>query len=253
MKKWMTGWMALMVFGVCVQTVHAEQDANYFKLVGAGVLVSSSPYKGEDTKVFGAPIGVWRNQRFFLEGIKAGVILAESETFRADVLFGPRFMGYESGDAPILDGMQDRDWSVDGGLQFKWKVQQVDQLDFNLALVTDILGRYDGYEVDAGFRKIFSAKYYQVIPGLGVKWQSEELNEYYFGVRSSEAVAGRPEYSPDGGLHPYANLTVYTGFSKDWFVLIRGGVEWLSDEIKNSPLVDEQTVVSGMMGVAYRF
>lgn len=229
------------------------EDADYLKLAGVGVMLSSSPYKGEDSKVFGAPIGIWRNDRFFLEGIKAGMILAEDDMFRADAVFSPRFMGYENGDVPILQGMEDRDWSIDGGVQFKWKIPEVDNLDAHVAVLTDVLGRHDGYEVQAGLSKILGKKYFQLVPSIGVKWQSEELNDYYFGVRSSEAIAGRPSYGPDGGLNYYANLSVYTGFSKDWFVLIRGGMEWLSSEIKDSPLVDEQTVYSGMLGIAYRF
>lgn len=249
----LAGLFVLLGLSSSARAQEAGEDGDYLKLAGAGVLVSTSPYEGGDSRVFGAPVGIWRNKRFFLEGIKGGVIVAENQTFRADLIAVPRLMGYDSGDAPILDGMQDRDWSLDGGVQLKWKVPEVNDLDFHLALVADLLGTHKGYEADAGLSRIFPAKYYQLVPRIGLKWQSGEINDYYFGVRADEATAGRPAYSSGGGLNYYANLGVYTGFSKDWFVLIRGGVEWLADEIRGSPLVDENAVFSGMLGIARRF
>jgi outer membrane protein len=249
----LAGLLGLLSLSAPAGAEEAGEDGGYLKLAGAGVLVSTSPYQGGDSRVFGTPVGIWRNERFFLEGLRGGVILAENKTFRVDLIAAPRLMGYDSGDAPILDGMPDRDWSLDGGLQLKWKVPEVSNMDFHLALVADLLGRHKGYEADAGLSKVFSAKYYRLVPRIGLKWQSEEINDYYFGVGAAEAAAGRPAYSSGGGLNYYANLGVYTGFSEDWFVLIRGGVEWLADEIRDSPLVDENAVFSGLLGIARRF
>lgn len=247
--------ISVMIFLVLLSTVNISfaEEKEQINLVGAGVLVSTSPYEGDDSKTYVVPIGVWRNERFFIEGIKGGVIVSESDDFRADILVTPRLMGYSSDDATILNGMKDRDISVDGGVQLKWKMPFSNNLDLSVAAIHDLLGVHDGYEIHTELTKVFPFKFFQIVPKVGVKWLNEDIVDHYFGVTGEEITQSRPQYGGHGTFNPYGNVSLYMAIHPKWFIIVRAGAEMLGDEIQDSPLVDEDVTYNGVIGLTRRF
>ena len=242
-------------FLLSVQLASAEEadPSDRFNLIGAGVAVSASPYDGDDAHVWGVPIGFWRNEHFFVEGLKGGWIFAENDAFRADLFLTPRLMGYDADNSSALNGMSNRDFSIDGGAQITWKVPDVKDLTLNLSATTDLMSKHEGQEIALSGQKVFKFDFYQIVPEIGFKWQSSNLVDYYYGVRDSEATANRPAYEPDAAIDPFINVGFYMGLSQEWFLVSRFGYEFLGNEIQDSPIVDKSGLFTGVIGLAKRF
>jgi len=217
-------------------------------MAGIAVYVYKSPYRGESIRVGGAPVIYWKKDRFFVRGSYAGVIVAHNDELELNVHLAPRLMGYDASETGYLNGMEDREWSLDIGTELAWQIPKLDGASLSLSFVNDILGESDGREVTLSFSKMFDFK-----PGISIEWQSEETIDHYYGVRGSEATAARPSYSPDDAMNYSVNLDFYMGLSKDWLLVSSLKFNFLDDEISDSPIVDEDYTIMGLLGITRMF
>ena len=91
-------------------------------------------------------------------------------------------------------------------------------------------------------------------PGIGVEWNSDNQNEYYYGVSRHESRrSGMRSYDPDSSWNPYLELSANYRFLGDWSVYGVARYTRLSDEITDSPMVDKSR--SGLIstGITYTF
>ncbi len=78
-----------------------------------------------------------------------------------------------------------------------------------------------------------------VTPGIGVQWNSENQNEYYYGVsRKESARSGLRGYNPNDSWSP-TELSASYNFLGDWSVYGTARYTRLSDEVTDSPMVDK--------------
>lgn len=79
-------------------------------------------------------------------------------------------------------------------------------------------------------------------PGIGVEWNSDNQNEYYYGVSQHESRrSGMRSYDPDSSWNPYLELAANYRFLGDWSVYGIARYTRLSDEITDSPMVDKSS------------
>jgi outer membrane protein len=116
--------------------------------VGGGAVVSSKPYIGVDAKVYPIPVFGYEGDRLYLRGITGGYRLAKSERFSFGPILRPRFEGYEKDDSPALDGMGNRRPTLDAGLEVSYRANWG---LLSAAAVTDVLGEYDGQELEFAY------------------------------------------------------------------------------------------------------
>ena len=90
-------------------------------------------------------------------------------------------------------------------------------------------------------------------PNIGVNYRSRQLNDYYYGVRASEVIAGRPEYDVGDSVGLMVGAGIYYILSENMSLMGMISFEWLGDEIKNSPIVDEDYLEAFLLGMIYRF
>jgi len=254
MKK--NALILLIVLFVFVNRLCAEEE-KLPNLAGLGVVISQSPYKGDDSSVAPVPILYWEGERFFVKGTRAGIILnrifAGDEKMGFDLFLEPRFMGYESDDSNDLNGMEDRDWSLDLGIGYIWKMSFVEGLTFDASFAGDITSEHEGSELNLGISKLFDFKPFFFKPYIGIEWQSEDLVDHYYGVRTTEATATRVAYTADDTVNFQAKFDFYMGLSEEWLIVSRLGIDVFGDEIKDSPIVDEDYTVTGLIGLTYMF
>ena len=246
---------AVFVSGaVCVATEgNGEGEARERKAkisVGAGAIVTSKPYRGTNARVYPVPMFSYEGRRFYFRGVAAGYRLFEGTNWSLAPVLSPRFDGYDENDSSALWGMDDRDVSLDAGLAFTlrgdWGV-------FGAALVTDVLGKHDGQELELSYSKPLRWEKWTIAPALGLHWQSSNLVDYYYGVRVKERRAGRPAYDADEAVNPFVALRVQRRLGKKWNVLGAIQYEWFDDEISDSPIVDDNYDISVVTGVLYTF
>ncbi|MBF0486428.1 MAG: MipA/OmpV family protein [Candidatus Omnitrophica bacterium] len=237
---------------LCVMNAGNALAEESMKLIGAGVLVSTSAYHGIDAKTLVAPLIVWDYKNFYIKGVEAGYHFYDTRALRLSVVTAPRFMGYHSDDSAALNGMADREYSWDAGLSAEislpWEGAFLD-----MKIVNDVLSRNRGREAQVKLAKEFKGSFFELTPSAGVRWQSKEMTDYYYGVKANEAQAGREEYVPGSALNYFSGLMFNFGISKDWIVVTKAEVEALSDRIRKSPIVGEDYTVTAVIGLARKF
>lgn len=220
--------------------------------VGAGAMIRSQSYVGSDSRVYPVPLFTYEGDRLYSRGIAVGYWLFKLDGLSIGPTIQPRFDGYEEDDSSELGGMHDRDWSVDGGVAVNW-VTGVGL--FAVSGVTDLFGRHDGQELDFSYTVLFKKAEFTFIPSVGVRYKSDNLVDYYYGVEGDEvrfdARVSRPAYEADDALDPYLRLVVRRKITERWSLLGAVQYEWLDNEITDSPIVDDNYEASLLLGVLY--
>ncbi|PZO08353.1 MAG: hypothetical protein DCF27_08690 [Lysobacteraceae bacterium] len=227
----------------------AQQPETPRWTVGALVLDRDAPYRDLDDGLLAVPLVRFEGERAYLRGLRGGVRLVSSDTYELAVFGQARLDGYDSTDSPFLIGMSDRRASLDLGLASTWTSQTFGALELSVA--ADALDRSGGVEVAAGWTGLFRAGDWTFLPGASVKWQDASLVGYYYGVRGSEAIVGRPAYSPGSAVTPELSLLATRPLGERWNVFARAGHAWLPSEITNSPIVDRNGSTSLLVGIGY--
>ena len=154
--------------------------------------------------------------------------------------------GYDSSDA--LEGMARRTWTIQGGGSIGKRIGPV---NIDLFASTDLLGVYKGQQYELKFSYSFVSQNIQIVPQMEFVHQSDELIDYYFGVTDSEIAPGRPAYAPGAATTPRLSVDVNWRIHPAWYVYGGTSVDFLPDEITNSPIVDKETVWRTYIGVGY--
>lgn len=217
-------------------------------ILGLGVLYSTEPYTDVDEDFWVVPIIKVRYKKFYIDGKSLGYILNDSEEFEFSVLLKPRLMGYEDSDSPVLAGMDDRDWSIDGGFRFKWNNQF-----FSLSVTTlnDLLNEHQGQEFSCVVSREFKDGIF--IPRIGVRYLSDDIVDYYYGVLGNEATTSRAAYTASDAVNYFTGFSLAIPIGEKWAIIGDFEYENLNSEIEDSPIVDEEEILTYILGAVYRF
>ncbi|MCI0498853.1 MAG: MipA/OmpV family protein [Planctomycetales bacterium] len=218
--------------------------------IGFGVAAYNSVYKGDDSETLAIPIIFYESEKFYFRGRMGGYRFFGDETFSVAAIGQWRVDGYDDDDSWFLRGMKDREMTLDGGLSATyfdgWGATTV-------SLVTDLLGRHDGQELTVSYGHRFLSERWTLIPAAGVLWKSNNLADYYYGVRAGEAISGRPAYSAGDGWDPFVSLYTTYKITDQWSFLATLRYEWLGSEITDSPIVNDHYQAMLMAGLMYQF
>lgn len=222
-------------------------------IAGAGVVVTSKPYDGFDGDEQVIPLIFYEEKGFFIRGKTVGYNLFEQENIRLAAIAEWRFDGYEDDDSSTFDGMDDRDMTIDAGVLLSyddgWGKTSV-------SFVNDILGKHDGQEVQFTYSKPFveaEKRRWSITPYAGLEWQSDNLADYYYGVRSSEATGTRPEYMTSSAWNILTGIRTQYWFNEQWSVMANVTCKFYDDDITDSPIVNKHHSLSFLFGLMYSF
>lgn len=243
--------LGLATTGTLAEEMQQESQlkkAEWF--VGAGAIVVSKPHIGVDAKIYPVPLFGYEGERAYLRGVMAGYRLFKGERWSLGPVLRPRFEGYEASDSSALAGMSDRDPSLDAGAEWSWRA---DWGLIGVSLVTDVLGKHHGQELEFSYTAMFPYGGFDFIPSVAARWRSSNLVDYYYGVRAEEETADRSAYEPGDTIAPLVRLMVRRKLSEKWSALGAAQYEWLGSEITDSPIVEDDYVVSFMLGLTYTY
>lgn len=218
--------------------------------VGVLVLLSSNPYRGGDTVVRMFPSLTFVGERLFIVGPRAGYNLFRNRWLNLNLVADAKFAGEAFEDEKFLAGMENRRDTVMAGLDGSlragpWRLET--------SAFTDVLDRHNGQEVNLALARNWRGTRWALTPGAGLVWRSSTYNDYYYGVRANEATAERPAYDPGGSVEFFARLFGRVELSGAWSLLGSVRVEYLSDDVYDSPIVDRRYVTSAFIGLNYAF
>ncbi|HLW74821.1 MAG TPA: MipA/OmpV family protein [Gammaproteobacteria bacterium] len=226
----------------------AGRDTGSGWLFGGGLAVTDPGYLGYNRQVTPIPLIFYHNGRFFFAGITAGYLLSNGDHYRFSLVVLPQFNRLSASDSPQLAGIQTRQWSLDGGAN-------VDLFGgwgrFNLGVAHDLLDRNNGTGANVGYHYSFRLGDWTLTPGLGIRWESANLTNYYYGVSPAETIPGRPAYSPGSATNPFVDVSVSTAISEHW--QFRGYLQYMhfASAIHDSPIVDRSGSPTIFIGFVY--
>jgi outer membrane protein len=243
----------LLALGVvtAISACAANAESNFS--LGAGVGVMESPYKEYDTRVTPLPVVTYESDDFWFRGIGGGYYLWNDEADKLSVMafYSPWQFKPKDSDNIQLRQLDRRKSTAMAGLSY---IHNTQYGFLRTTLAGDVLDNSNGVVWDLAWLYNYTNGGLTVTPGIGVEWSSDNQNEYYYGVSRSESRrSGLSSYDPDSSWDPYLELTVSYRFADNWSVYGTGRYSHLSDEIKDSPMVDKSW--SGLLstGVTYRF
>lgn len=219
--------------------------------LGVATRFESSAYRGGGTRNDLVPLYLYEGERAFIEAYRVGLKLEKSHDTRFDAFVGYRFEGFPYDRIPAsLAGMANRGPGVDIGLGYQRHHEWGTLFG---EVLTDAAGGSGGSEIRGGYRYDWKFGKLQLQPQLTLAWRDARLNNYYYGVRSSEATATRPAFEPGGGVNAELGLSAAYRLSNRWRLI--GGVSarhW-SSGVRASPIVDKRTQLAAQIGLAYDF
>lgn len=231
--------------------LHAEERWGFD--LGLGGSVITSEYKDVYSAGATLPLLGYEGEHFYLRGISGGLHLFKNEMHEINVQLSylpQRYLASWSSDHAMKQ-LDDRYSSMLAGLNYRllspYGILQA-------TVSADILSYSNGFIAQASYSYPITLGFVTLMPSVGIKWTSCEYNDYYYGIDSDESRAsGLSEYKPGSALSPNAGITARVGLSENWSVFANGNLEFLNQEIYDSPMVENATKLSVGAGLLYRF
>ncbi len=243
----------LVALGVLTASCAFAANAENTFSLGAGVGVVESPYKQYDKRVLPVPVITYESDNFWFRGLGGGYYLWNDQADKLSItaFYFPWEFKPKDSDNNQLRQLDRRKATMMAGLSY---IHNTEYGFLRTTLAGDVLDNSNGVLWDIGWLYNYNNGALSVTPGIGVEWASDNLNQYYYGVSRDEARrSGLKSYDPDNGWSPYLELSVSYRLTDSWTVYGSGRYTHLSDEIKDSPMVDKSWGGLLSTGVTYRF
>ncbi|MGZ3181309.1 MAG: MipA/OmpV family protein [Telluria sp.] len=219
--------------------------------LGAIQRVTYTPYIGASTGLDLIPLYMYEGPRVYVHGTRVGLKLREKERYGLDLFAEYRYEGYPYEKVPpVLAGMEKRNPAVDLGITYRYRRPYG---NFDVELLHDANHTHRGTEARFEYSLDLEAGRWHFRPALTFARRNQSLNNYYYGVRPEEATPARPAYVAGAGTDWSLNLYSYYDLTERWRALGGIGFTHHSDQVRNSPVVDDKAQPSLNFGVAYDF
>lgn len=224
------GW-TVGVFGFSSETAYGfndnaavpmvEYENEYFKL-GVPSVEVKLPWLSDDNISFGVTVDL-----FGAEG------------------------GYKASDAPILRGMAERKSGLWAGAVMEWKNEVV---DLSFKALRDVGGDSKGSSFEiAASRNFFVGERFMISPSLTATRLDAKTVDYYYGVRASEATAGRAAYTGSATVNLKAGVNFGYMLTDNQMLMLDISATKLGSGIADSPIAVDDTLTSIGLGYMFRF
>jgi len=241
---------------VCAQS-SAEQQAQQpipasRNFIGLGIGAFPKTPGSSDLRVMALPVLQYTfGDVGYITGLKAGVwgFTSEDQSIRIGLYAEPRF-GYDSADNPLTVGMANRSFAVDFGPSVRWTTP-VGVLNFDYGF--DVSSRSDGQVAQLQFiRPLVSEIGFRLNGVVGATWQNAAMNNYYWGVRASEATATRAAYTAGAGVGLSVGLSGLYAFGPTSALFYGATINRLSSAQSNSPIAERGFAPLIYLGYGWR-
>lgn len=220
--------------------------------VGAGVIGRGSPYAGSSATVLQAiPAITYNGERLQWLGPNLQYGIAGTGRWRIAGVASYRIGVYEEDDSPTLAGLGNREDTLMAGLGFRYEIPG--GVNMQLQYQHDVLDRIGGGTVTASLSKAYQAGWLRLSPRVQANWLSADLVNYDFGVPTGAATPTRPAYSAGDSVTMAAGFGGFIELTESWRVVLNLSVEFLPDDIADSPIVGDSRVVQGFAAITYVF
>ena len=239
----------LLGVGFISTSLASEQDSNF--MLGLGVASSKSIYKGVGTETDVLPGFAYESGDFYVLGPELGYHLINTDKLTLSAIASYRMEGYEAGDSVDLRGMDERKGAFELGMS---AALDTEYGEWSATALADVSGEHEGYELELGWEKRLElSQNWALTPEAALTWRSDDLNNYYYGVKASEATVNRAAYTAESG-------TIFSvGVNADYMIdpqqMVRFGANYnsYSSEISDSTIVEKDNNYEVSAMYLYRF
>lgn len=221
--------------------------------IGVGVGMSSQLYRDYDRAVLPLPVINYDSDTFHFHGLGGGYYLFKDkkDQLSLNAYYMPLQFKPSDTDYQPMKKLDKRKSSVMAGVSYRhheeWGI-------FRTSLSADVLGNNDGVLADFAYLYPLEFNNFTVSAGAGVTWASKQYNKYYFGVSSGESArSGLSQYKPSDSWSPYVEMNIHHKIDASWSVNMNGRITKLSDEVKDSPMIDTNYNSVLFVGINYQF
>lgn len=250
MKKAIFLLGAILTIGT---TLMAENNGNKWG-VGVGMGYSTKIHKIEDAKAFPTPLLDIEYNDFYVKGISVGYNLYKNDAFTMSLFLDP-MVGFAVKSKDMKSGynnIDDRDTQVMFGAK-----AEINTGIRDVRTTVSFQGGKDGGTGKWSLYRAFKAEKLTITPSVHVAYYTSDFTDYYFGVSSGEASRNtninNKSYKADGAASMGMALTGEYNFNERLSLMVFLGVERFSDEIKNSPIVENDVIFMTGLGARYYF
>jgi len=231
----------------------AQAEQAHPLTLGASVIYAESPYKGGQDRYLPVPIINYEGDSFWLRSLQGGYYLWKDPQNQLSLTLAGWAQQYDPDDNDLgaMKGLDKRRMTLMGGVEYRhladWGIVRTN-------LLGDVLGNSDGIVWDLSYLYRFDFGSFSVTPGIGAIWNSSNQNRYYYGVSGHEAArTGISRYQPDDSWSPYVELSANYRLTDRWNAGIYARYTRLADEIKDSPMVNQDSQLTAWTGISYTF
>jgi outer membrane protein len=224
--------------------------------LGLGARVRQEPYKDIDRDTLVIPLLQVENRYFrfwgtTLEAKLPGLTLNETNELDFSLIARWDGSGYETDDAWVFEGMDDRDGGIWAGAKAEWRTGLV---NLGVDWTHDVFGNSKGQRLTLQLDRSWRLGEHLVLtPRIGAIWHDRRYVDYYYGVEADEVRTRRPAYQGESGVSPEVGLRGLYRFNKHHAMMLDIQATGLPAEIKDSPLVDRSTDNRVFLGYMYLF
>jgi len=221
---------------------------------GIGIIMRSSPYLMDSEIVYRViPAITYIGERLQIIGPNLKVGLIGTGDLRLALSARYRIGAYEEDDSPALTGMGDRDDTLLLGFALEYDLPRAWGIDLSAGYEHDVLDRIGGGESYIEVEKSLQWGRSRIAPSARISWLSSELSNHDFGVPDSNAIPGRPAYTIGSAVSYEIGVSTYIEVTESLGVNINAQLEFLGDEVRESPIVSESRVIKGFSAISYIF
>jgi outer membrane protein len=204
----------------------------------------------DDWKTDLIPLLLYNGKYVYFRGTAAGIHLVNRDAVELNLLARARLDGLDPEDSEFYEGVEARDQSLDGGVEFRLRGSWG---ELQSAWLTDTLGKHNGQSAELSYRYRVDYGRLSITPFVSWEWHDDELTNYYFGVSSEEARPGRPEYAP--GASSWLSVGLNTSYALNDRAMFFANLSFgdVDSSVRESPLVDKQTDGAFYLGGSYVF
>lgn len=213
--------------------------------VGIAVIANDSEYAGEGARVIPFPMVSYNGDRFSFRGLGAEWHFVKTDNFEISALgkfnmggfkvddLGKQELARNGIDYRLLD---DRKGGFNVGIGAKWS-GKAGELEGKL--LSDVTGASSGQEATFEYSYPFEVGQGQLSPKVGVTWMSDDLANYNYGTLKKEVARGVVDYKPGSVVVPDIGVGYFRPLGEKWTLMGFAKYSILPDEIKDSPLVEQ--------------
>lgn len=249
----------LLMTAVSSMTITAYADTETLRemkqdqlQVGLNAHYADAGYTDYDSSVAVVPTFFYDNDSVYARGNQLGYNFIKDDENELSVFAQYGGISYDADNANgAFAGLDDRDTSIMAGASY---LRITPYGAIRGQAMADVMDKSGGKIGKLEYIARFGKDKLTVYPSVGVQWQDESYNDYYYGVTAKEsAKTGIEQYSADSSFHPYAGLRATYDINQDWALFFNEKVAYNPDEVYDSPMVDSRISTATTAGVMYAF